>query len=254
MEQLTGVIITLNEEQKIVSTLEALTQVVEEIIVVDSFSTDRTPELCARFPKVKFFQRSFTNYGDQKQYAIDLSSNDWILSVDADEVLSDELIQSILNIKPAFNPDCSYAFRRLDNFCGKWLYSGGFFPAYKERIINRTVSRIEGNVHEVFVHKRPIEKMKLNGYLYHYSITSVSEHLHLMEKYSTMAAEMMFSAGKNVWYPMIYIKALYRFLRMYVLQLGFMDGAMGFVMATNTAYYVYLKYIKLYLMQRKSNV
>lgn len=252
MEQLTGIIITLNEEQKIVATLEALTQVVEEIIVVDSFSTDKTQELCTRFPKVKFFQRVFTNYGDQKQYAIDMASNDWIISIDADEVISDELILAILDVKPRLDIACSYAFRRLDNFCGKWLYSGGFFPAYKERIVNRTVSRMEGSVHEVFVHKKPVALVKLKGYLYHYSIGSISEHLILMEKYSTMAAVMMHENGKHIWYPIIYIKALYRFFRMYVLQLGFLDGAMGFVMATNTAYYVYLKYLKLYLMEHKS--
>jgi glycosyltransferase involved in cell wall biosynthesis len=254
MEQLTGVIITLNEEQKIVATLEALTQVAEEIIVVDSFSTDKTAEFCARFPKVKFFQRAFTNYGDQKQYAIDLATNDWIISIDADEVISDELIQTIIDIKPKLDIACSYAFRRLDNFCGKWLYSGGFFPTYKERIINRTVSRIEGSVHEVFVHKKPVSLVKLRGYLYHYSIGSISEHLDLMEKYSTMAALMMYEKGKKIWYPIIYLKALYRFFRMYVFQLGFLDGAMGFVMAINTAYYVYLKYLKLYLMERKSKI
>lgn len=251
MEQLTGVIITLNEEQKILPTLEALVQVAEEIIVVDSFSTDKTAELCARFPKVRFYQRAFTDYGDQKQFAIDLASNDWIISVDADEVLSDELIQSILATKEDFNQDCCYAFRRLDNFCGKWLYSGGFFPTYKERIICRKVSRMEGAVHEVFVHTHPVRIVKLKGYLYHYSITSISEHLGLMEKYSTMAAQMMFERKRKVWYPIIYVKALFRFVRMYFFQLGFLDGAMGFVMATNTAYYVYLKYLKLYLLNRK---
>lgn len=251
MEQLSGVIITFNEEQKIVATLEALSRVVEEIVIVDSFSTDKTPELCVRFPKVRFYQRAFTNYGDQKQYAIDLASNDWIISVDADEVISEELTQSIVNQKEILDSNCTYAFRRLDNFCGKWLYSGGFFPAYKERIINRKVSRMVGDIHEVFVHDRPVTLVKLKGYLYHYSISSVSEHLGLMEKYSTMAAQMMFERQKRISYPMIYFKSAFRFLRMYFLQLGILDGRMGFVMATNTAYYVYLKYLKLYLMNRK---
>ena len=157
MKKLSATIITLNEEDKIRQCIESLQEVADEIVVVDSMSTDATKSICEEFG-VMFIEQKWLGYSEQKNLANKLASHDWILSIDADEVLSDELKKSILEIKNIdididtdtdtdidtdtdTDIDIVFSFNRLNNYCGKWIHHGGFYPDRKIRIWNRNIGK-----------------------------------------------------------------------------------------------------------------
>ena len=145
---LTAVIITKNEEFNISRCLQSLKDVADEIVVVDSFSTDSTEEICKSF-NVRFVQQEWLGYSEQKNFANSLASNDWIFSIDADEVLSDELKKSILELKNKnISDDNVFSMNRLTNYCGHWIRHCGWYPDRKIRIWNRKVGKWQGEIHE----------------------------------------------------------------------------------------------------------
>ena len=149
--QISAVIITFNEEKNIERCLNSLQGVGDEIIIVDSLSTDKTQEICSKYDLVKFYSQEWLGYSSQKNYDNKLASFDTILSIDADEVLSFELKQSILTIKAQYdnisNPNIIFSVKRLTNYCGSWIKHCGWYPDTKKRIFNKSVQWV-GDIHE----------------------------------------------------------------------------------------------------------
>lgn len=174
--KISAVVITYNEEDKIGRCLDSLRDVADEIIVIDSLSTDRTVEIC-KSKCATVISQEFLGYIEQKNFALDKSNFDYVLSVDADEVLSPELIKSIIDIKSNFNSD-AYEFNRLTNYCGKWIKHGGWYPDVKTRIWNKNDGRWGGtNPHDEVILENGKKVKKLQGDLLHYSIDSISQHI-----------------------------------------------------------------------------
>ena len=246
MRKLSAVIITFNEARNIKRCIESLQDVADEIIVVDSFSTDATPSICKGLG-VHFFEREWKGYSKQKNYGNGLASSDWILSIDADEAISEDLRNSILRVKSESHEN--FSFNRLTNYCGKWIKHSGWYPDTKIRMFNRTKSDWQGEVHETLnIDSNSVKKLK--GDLLHYSYNSVSDHVKRTDGYSTLGAQELFNRKKKSSVINLIFNPWLKFHKLYFLRLGFLDGMAGFTIALITAYGTFLKYIKLYYLDR----
>lgn len=251
---ITATIITYNEEKKIERCLQSLEGVADEIVVVDSFSTDRTEEICRRYP-VKFIRHAFEGYVAQKNFAVDQASNDCILSLDADEVLSDRLKASILAVKAQWSDRYDgYACNRLNNYCGQWIKYSGWYPDRKIRLWDRRKARWSGeDPHDRVVLARD-RVQRLQGDLLHYAYFTVDEHLAQMHKFAEVAAKAKFRNGKKASLLVhVMLNPMFKFFRKYVLQLGFLDGYYGFVFCATTSALNFYKYLRLYEYNRRKN-
>lgn len=243
MIPVSAIIITLNEERNIARCIESLLPVVDEILVVDSFSTDRTKEICNTYG-VKFLENSWMGYSAQKNFAQQQASHDFILSLDADESLSGELSKSIMEIKKLDTPRL-FSFNRLTNYCGKWIRHGGWYPDIKIRLYDRRKCWWEGTIHERLKYPNDEKVSLLKGDCYHYTFYTVEEHLKQVEKFTTLMAEEEFLNGRRTNWLHILIYPLVKFVRDYIFRLGFMDGYTGFLISRISAYATYMKYTKL---------
>ena len=249
MKKLSAVIITYNEARNIKRCIASLIDVADEIVVVDSYSTDATPSICKGLG-VNFHQREWKGYSKQKNYGNGLAAHDWILAIDADEVLSEELKKSILHEKE-YGKGYNYSFNRLTNYCGKWIRHCGWYPDTKIKMFNRTVDDWQGLVHETLtVDSKTVKKLK--GDLFHYSYHSVSDHVQRMDRYSTLGAEELFAKAKKASLFKVVFNPWLKFHKMYFFQLGFLDGLEGFTISLITAYGTFLKYVKLRYLVRDS--
>lgn len=245
MQTLSVVIITLNEARNIKRCLDSVVPVADEIIVVDSFSTDETEALCQPYEQLRFVKHEWEGYVKQKNYANSLATCDLILSIDADEALSEELIKSIQTIKNQSVENKSYSMNRLMNYCGQWIRHGGWYPDVKVRIFGRGRAEWTGKkVHETLSLAQNTEIEHLNGDLLHYSFYSLEEHRHQMEKYATLSAEEMVENGKPSSVIAPYIHSGWKFLRDFVFKAGFLDGGKGWTICKTNAYGVWYKYKK----------
>jgi glycosyltransferase involved in cell wall biosynthesis len=239
------VIITFNEENNIARCLEATEAVADEIVVVDSYSTDKTEQICRRMD-VKFLQHRFDGHIEQKNYALDCASYDHVLSLDADEVLSEELIQSVQTAKNNWQFD-GYRFNRLSYYCGKWIRHSGWYPDTKLRLWDKTKGRWGGvNPHDRVEMGVSSRVSHLSGDLYHYSYHTIRDHIEQINRFSEIAARAAHARGKhaNLWLDIV-LNPLLTFFKKYFLKLGVLDGYQGFMIAIHTAYGKFLKYIKL---------
>ncbi len=240
MHKLSAVIITLNEERNIERCLKSLQDLVDDIVVVDSFSTDATQQICEKY-KAKFVQCKWLGYSDTKNFANSLAKNDWILSLDADEALSDELKQSITDalLQKEMKP---YRINRMINYCGTWIKHGAWYPDYKLRIFHRDKCKWVGYIHETIAGIDNDYREVLEGDCYHYSYYTVEEHLKQTEKFARMRAEEMFHENKKASILKMIFAPRFRFFRDYFLKKGFLDGKAGYRIARISAKAVYLKY------------
>lgn len=233
MKKISATIITLNEEDKIRQCLESLQDVADEIVVVDSLSTDNTKSICEEFG-VRFIEQKWLGYSEQKNLANNIASHDWILSIDADEELSDELKKSILRIKneerETKNEELVYSFNRLNNYCGKWIHHSGFYPDKKIRIWNRKVGKWEGIVHEVIKFSTKVKEVHLKGDLLHYSYSKPEDFERQVFKFAEMRAQHYFDKGKKNAGLLSVVSPIFFFIKHYLIRLGFLDGKEGFVM------------------------
>lgn len=243
--KISAVIITLNEEKNIGRCIDSLQGVADEIVVVDSFSTDKTKEICLQ-KGVVFIECAFEGYVKQKNYAVWQASYDYILSLDADEALSSQLRQSILSVKKNWSHD-GYKFNRLTNYCGRWIKHCGWYPDTKLRLWERRKGQWEGhNIHETLkmIHDSKIQH--LTGDLWHYSYHTLSQHIIQIDKFTTIMAQENFKKrSKHPSFFHLHIHPTLFFFKKYFLNLGFMDGYMGYIICKNGAYYKFLKYAKL---------
>lgn len=247
MVKLSVVIITFNEESNLARCLESVKDIADELIVVDSYSTDNTVSIAQKFAAT-VVQRAFTGYADQKDFATRQASNDWILSLDADEAVTPELIKSILAVKAAPENNV-YQMSRLTNYCGKWIRHCGWYPDKQTRLYNRTKGRwANKQVHEHWQMNDKNERAgQLNGDLLHYSFRSISEHLKKIEKYSELAAREAAANGKTAGILKIWGSPKWHFFSEYVIKLGFLDGFYGYIICKLSAHATFVKYTKIRL-------
>ena len=252
MVRLSVVIITFNEEQNIERCLKSVHGVVDEIIVVDSHSTDRTEEICKAY-NVQFFQHPFAGHIEQKNYAITLATNPYLLSLDADEALSPELKVSIQRVKENWDKE-TYEFNRLTSYCGKWIRHGGWYPDRKVRMFKKESGSWGGeNPHDKFITTTHSDPERLMGDLLHYSYYTFEGHLNQVNKFTTIGATSAFAKGRKGGIFSILIKPGFKFIRDYFFLLGFLDGYYGFVIAKISAHATFMKYVKLKELRKACN-
>lgn len=241
--KLSVVIITLNEEKNIGQCIDAAWQVADEVVVIDSFSTDRTRIICEE-KRVTFIEHRFEGYGSQKKYAIEQANFDYILSLDADEVLSQRLINSITKLKqkPLFK---AYHLNRLSFYVNKFIKHGHWFPDKKVRLFHKDAGNwTKDSVHETFELKPGIKAPVLEGVLYHYTFNSVFEHIRQANNFSEIGAgqlkdqALLFLVIKSLFSP------LWGFVMGFVIRLGFLDGWYGLIIAVISSTETFLKYAK----------
>jgi glycosyltransferase involved in cell wall biosynthesis len=254
MQKLSVVIITLNEERNIGRCLESVQSIADEILVLDSFSSDNTEDICRRFG-VRFVQHPFDGHIEQKQWALDQASYQMVLSLDADEALSPELLQSILVEKQSGFPSKACQMNRLTNYCGKWIKHSGWYPDTKLRLFDRTVGAWGGsNPHDKILIQDPkIVIKKLQGDLLHYSFYTIEQHMQQINSFSEIKARVAFQKGKkSQWYHLVFAP-LVKFVKDYFIKLGMLDGFYGYVICRNSAHATFLKYSKLKNLELKRN-
>lgn len=249
MLPLSAVIITFNEERHIARCIDSLREVADEIVVVDSLSTDRTREICLE-KGVRFVSHAFEGYVAQKNFAVSQATNEHVLSVDADEILSDVLARSINDVRSRWMFDAYYMNRRTD-YCGKWVLHGGWYPDRKIRLFRKQAGSWEGlRLHESYRVKEGMRIGYLEGDLLHYSYGSVSEHLRQIDRFSLIAAEELFEKGVRSNVFKVFFRPPAKFISTYLLKRGFLDGWTGLIIACNSAHGVFLKYLRLLRLQK----
>jgi glycosyltransferase involved in cell wall biosynthesis len=241
-------VISRNEALKIADCIESL-RWADEIVVVDDFSTDDTPQICRGYD-VKFVQNRFTGFKDQKCYAMSLASHDWVLELDADERVSDEMRESILALrKDDFSLFSCFEFRRKTRFWGKWIRHASLYPDYKARLYNRLDGAWSaGNIHERFITGGRTKKIAAD--IIHCQDLDLHAYILRTVRYANLSALEMHGRGKRVRIIHFTIRPLYTFLYRYLFRLGFLDGVHGFVISAMGALGTLVKYLKLYELQK----
>lgn len=245
-------IITFNEEKNLPRTLNAVHDLADEIIVVDSFSTDQTAAIAQKYPKVKFIQNKFQGFGQQKNFAISQCSGKWLLFIDADEVPDSSLLNAIKNTIQETHPKFKVYQVRLNNIIlGKVVKHGGWGKVFRERFFMNGVAKYSDDiVHERFITTE--NEGFINGSLNHYTYKNIHHHIEKTNHYTTLMATKMKDIGKKSSLAKIYFKPKFEFFKTFILRGGFLDGRVGYYIAKTAATYTFLKYMKLYEFQKLS--
>lgn len=245
MIRLSAVIITFNEEKNIGRCLDSLIEVADDIIVVDSYSTDRTKEICME-KGVRFIQHPFEGHIEQKNWAVTQAIYPHVLSLDADEALNETLRKSILLVKNNFEKD-GYYMSRLTNYCGKWIKHCGWYPDKKLRLWDSRKGKWGGiNPHDKYeMFEGDKNTGYLNGDILHYSYFTIKDHYKQVDYFTTIAANAYAKARKSGSILKLIVNPAAKFIDHYLLKLGFLDGKEGFLISKISAYATWLKYKKL---------
>ncbi len=247
--KLTATVITHNESRNIAAALDSVSWA-DEIVVVDSGSTDDTVEIAKRLA-TRVEVRDWPGYGAQKNYAASLASNDWILSLDADERVTPALAQEIRGVLSGGAAHPGYRVPRIAFYLGRWIRGTDWYPDSQLRLYDRRAGRWdERRVHESIALTGTVGMLQHE--LQHYPYRSISHHLATIDRYTTLAAEEWHAAGRRVNVAEILVHTELAFARNYVLKAGFMDGSAGLIVSTLNAYYVFLKFAKLWEMEKNS--
>jgi glycosyltransferase involved in cell wall biosynthesis len=249
MNSLSVCIITLNEERNLPRALRSVQGIADEIIVVDCGSKDRTLEIAGEFG-AKAISQSWSDFASQKNFAAGAARHDWILSLDADEELSQELRESILEWKAGAPEFEVYEFARRAMYLGGWIMHGGWYPDRQRRLYRRAAAQFAGIIHESL--RFGGQPGRLKGDLFHYTMSSFAEHEEKVDRYSTLAAQQMYAAGIRNWRAGMWLAAPWSCFRSYVLRGGFLDGRRGALISKMAGRTVHLKYNKLGQMIRQA--
>ena len=251
MPKISACIISFNEEKKIEACLQSLLPVADEIVIIDSQSTDRTLELAGKYTS-NIFTQAFLGYGKQKNLALEKASHDWILSIDCDERLSPELQQGILAIKDELGRNDAYSMARKTFYVYRWL-NHCWYPDIKTRLFNRKKAKwAENAVHES-VDCENAKVARIRGDILHYSFDSISDHLQTIDRFTEIGADELIRDNKriNVLSPLTH--ASWIFIKLYVLKRGFLDGFAGLTVSVLSYMHVYTKYSKALIKRRQAN-
>lgn len=238
-------IIVFNEEENIKELCETVSWC-DEIVIIDSASTDKTVEIARQFTD-KIFQREFKGYKDKHEFADSKTTGDWIFWIDADERVTPELRQSIESLKKMPEADLPDGFwiARKTWYLGRWIKHSGWYPDYQMRLYRKSASYWDGvSPHEVAHVKGKTEK--LDGEFLHFTKRSLSEHHHVLDRYSTLAADYLVKKGKTANAFNLFINPISAFIKHFIVKQGFRDGVPGLIIAMFTAYSVFLKYAKVW--------
>lgn len=239
MNKISIVIITLNADASLAKVLRQAKKLSDDIIVIDSGSKDNTKTIC-NINEVQFIQHEWLGFGLQKNLGNDLAKNDWVLSIDADEVLSKQLIEELKLLDLNENKVYNIPFTNI--YCGKEIKFGRWRNESHVRLFNKTqVQWNENKVHEALVYNEK-ELVKLKGKILHYSMNSKAEHLAKAKKYAQLGAQRLHADGKKATFIKLYINPAFRFVKDYIFTLGFLDGRLGFQIAAIIAKETYWKY------------
>ncbi len=251
MPELSIVIITFNEEKNIARCLDSLQGIADDIVIVDSYSTDKTEEIC-KARGLRFIQHKFEGHIEQKNWAITQSKYPHILSLDADEAIDERLKEEIIEIKNNWLYD-GYYMNRLTNYCGKWIFHCGWYPDRKLRLWDSRKGKWGGyNPHDKYELLEGDKNTScLKGNILHYSYYSIEGHRKQTDKFSTISANALFAKGKKSNLIKLYISPVVKFIQSYFFQLGILDGYFGFVICKISAHSTYLKYFKLKQLYKK---
>jgi glycosyltransferase involved in cell wall biosynthesis len=236
--------IARNEEKNLPRTLESL-RFVDEVVIVDSGSTDRTPEIAREFGAKHSFNRDFRGHAEQKNVAIRQCTGDWILLLDADEVVSPELAAELQHVLITPQHE-AYWIPRLNLFLHRWMRHGGLYPDQKLRLFKRGVAMVEEGAGPHGTPQYTASKGALNGALMHYGYPDFTLYMDHMNEYSTDGVEALLrkrdSSGKLIFHALF--NPVIAFLKGYVLKAGFLDGTEGLIFHLNHSVYVHWKYVK----------
>lgn len=249
MQPLSVVIITYNEEHNIGRCIASVKKVADEVIVLDSYSTDDTVAIARGYGAI-VYQEKFRGYIGQKNLAIQFASNNYVLSLDADEALDDRLVSSILEAKKTFSAR-AYRMNRCTNFCGRFIHHGLWYPDKKVRLFDRRIAKWGGlNPHDKIELEKGFTFEHLKGDILHYSFNTVEDLIWQNNRLSSIAAASLYAIGRrSSWFKML-VRPAWAFLNGFFFRMGFLDGFDGFAVAVNTSHQVFLKYSKLYRLQR----
>ena len=246
---ISAIIITKNNADKIGDCLASLSWA-DEVVVVDDFSSDGTPEICRSFPNVTFVQNRFQGFQEQKIHAMNLARHDWVLKIDADERVSATMRESIQSLAPADFAACScFEFRRLTSFWDRWIRHASFYPDYNPRLFDRRQGAWGGiNPHDKFMTTG--RTGRLAGDILHFQNWSLDTYASRTVLYATISAGEYFRRGVRArWYHVTF-RPLYTFLYRFFIRLGFLEGVRGFVIAIMGGYGTFVKYMKIYELQK----
>jgi len=244
LPKLSVVIIANNEEKNIARCLNSLEGLADEVLVVDSGSTDRTPEICRQMG-AHVIAHPFEGYAEQKNFAMAQATHDYVLSLDADEALDEDSRTHLISLKKDFKAD-AYSFKRLNHYCGKWIRHGSWYPDKRIRLVHREKAAWKGEkVHETLVPLPNVKPEEVRGHILHYTINSLEEHLDQINRFSSLAAKAKFEKGKAFHSWQLIFTPSWRFIKEYLIKAGFLDGYHGFQLAVMAAYAGFLRYAKL---------
>jgi glycosyltransferase involved in cell wall biosynthesis len=246
------VVVCFNEEENIGSCLESV-KWCDEIIVVDSFSTDKTLEICSRYTD-RIIQRRWKGYVDQVSFAISQATRDWVLLLDADERVSAELRREIEEALGRVEAGVTaFSMPRLVNYLGRWWWRGGWYPGYKTRLFRRGMASCGGlDPHPRILVRGAVPRLR--NPLYHFSYRDIADHINRVNHFTTIASgELQRTARSSRWGDVLF-RPTARFLCFYIWKRGFLEGFPGLFVAVTAAYYVFLKYAKLREAEMKEHL
>ncbi|MFM8596849.1 MAG: glycosyltransferase family 2 protein [Flavobacteriales bacterium] len=240
--KLSGVIITYNEARNIRRCLDSLLEVCDEILVLDSFSTDQTEAICLEYG-VRFEKNAFEGHIQQKNEALRRATHSWVLSLDADEALSAPLKNCIIALKASNPAPAAFQMNRLTNYCGTWIKHSGWYPDTKVRLVYKELAHWGGvNPHDQLLPNQGLPVLLLQGDLLHYSYYTKADHFKQIAYFSQIAAKELFAKKIKSSWPKILLKVTAQFIKSYFIKLGFLDGLAGWHIATRSAFATYQKY------------
>lgn len=244
-----AIVVCFNEEDRIGDCLESV-RWCDEIVVVDSFSSDRTPEICRRYTE-RFIQKEWAGYRDQKAFAHSQATKEWVLLVDSDERVTPALREEIKATLARDGTEYGgYAVPRLVRYLGRWWWRGGWYPDYDVRLFQRERATWGGSdPHEKILVDGKIRRLK--NPLHHYSYRNIEDHVQRINRFTSISSQKLHEAGGRWRLSDALLRPAMRFFRSYVLKRGFMEGFAGFYVALTAAVYVFLKYAKLWELELK---